>query len=105
MPKGLEFRRVLFRALEGHGDRRRGDLEPMGKGGGNDLIPFRLSLENGLQIVFFGYVDGVFHRGTGFSLIGRGVSAARGSSALHLQAAEEGTSGQSPGLNRLRKKA
>src|ERR1022692_1864345 len=38
--------------------------------GRNHLVPLGLSFENGLEVIFFRYVDQIFHRGMLFSLFG-----------------------------------
>ena len=52
---------VALKPLEGHGDCRRGDLKPVGQRGRNHLVALGLGLQDGLEVVLFRNVDGVFH--------------------------------------------
>jgi dienelactone hydrolase len=52
---------IAFEPFHGHGDGRRGDLEPVREGCGYDRVALGLGLKNGLQVVLFRYVESVFH--------------------------------------------
>lgn len=48
---------IFFQAADGHGDGRRGDVEPMGERGGDDGFSLAFGLEDRLEIIFFGDGD------------------------------------------------
>jgi len=60
---------VALEALEGHGHGRRGNFKPVREHGGNYLMALGFSFEDGLEVILFGYVDGVFHGFAAYSLI------------------------------------
>src|SRR6267154_2748735 len=44
---------IFFKTTHRHGDRRSGNLEPVGEAGGDNGFTFALGLEDGFEIVFF----------------------------------------------------
>ena len=51
--------RIALQALDGHGDRRRRNVQPARQGGWDYRLALALGLRNGLEVIFLGYGD--FH--------------------------------------------
>ena len=55
---------IPLQPLQRHGHRGGRNLKPVRQHRRNHLVPLGLSLQNGLQVILFRYVNRVFHRGT-----------------------------------------